>query len=491
MAIHRFLATYGYYGARNPAYQRGKVRTFRGHSLGTEIEFAGAAGDVTGSLHIIRTGGHTILLECGLIQGGREAEEKNHDPFPVPVGDIDAVILSHAHIDHSGRVPLLVRRGYEGPIFTQNATRALCGIMLPDSGYLQEKEAEWDNKKRRKQGKPLVEPLYTLEDAQNSLSAFRSFRYDEEFPVVPGVKARFHDAGHILGSAIVEVIFEADGKSLVFSGDLGYRDAPVMEQPARINHADIVLMESTYGNRLHRPFDETMEELTDVFETARANQGNIMIPAFTVGRTQDLLYLMAENYERWNLSDWHIFLDSPMGIEATETYGEYRHLYGAKLFGPDSHMPDLPNFHMTETTEESMVINTVKSGAIIIAGSGMMSGGRIHHHLKNNIWRPECHLVVVGYQAYGSLGRRIVEGAEEIRLFGETYPVRAQVHTIGGLSAHADQQDLIDWYGAFSNRPPVYLVHGEKDAQEPLAHKMRADLDAPVHIAKAGQVVEI
>jgi metallo-beta-lactamase family protein len=456
-----------------------------------EVEFCGAAGEVTGSLHVVRSGGHTILLECGLVQGGRAAEERNRDPFPLPVEDIDAVVLSHAHIDHSGRVPLLVRRGYDGPVYAQNATRALCNIMLPDSGYLNEKDAEWENKRRRKQGKPLIEPLYTLEDAQQSLSSFRSFRYDEKFQVAPGIAAMFHDAGHILGSSIVELSFEVESKSLVFSGDLGYRDAPVMESPATIDNADLVLMESTYGDRLHRQFDDTMEELSGVFEAARANRGNIMIPAFTVGRTQDLLYLMAENYDEWNLADWHIFLDSPMGIEATETYGEYRHLYGARLFGPDSHMPDLPNFHMTETTEESMVINQVKSGAIIIAGSGMMSGGRIHHHLKNNIWRPECHLVVVGYQAFGSLGRRIVEGADEIRLFGEAFPVRAQVHTIGGLSAHGDQRDLIDWYAAFRNRPPVYLVHGEKDAQAALAAKMRADLDAPVHIAEPGQKVTL
>jgi metallo-beta-lactamase family protein len=459
--------------------------------MATKIEFYGATGEVTGSLHIIRTGQHNILLECGLVQGGRAAEEKNADPFPLPVDEIDAVILSHAHIDHSGRVPLLVRRGYRGPVYCQNATRALCRIMLPDSGYLNEKDADWANKKRRKQGKPLVEPLYTLEDAENCLQQFHGFRYGESFAAAPGVTARFHDAGHILGSSIVELKFDDGDRTLVFSGDLGYRDAPVMDPPARLQAADMVIMESTYGDRLHRPIAETMAELTELFQVARANRGNIMIPAFTVGRTQDLLYLMAENFDEWGLDDWHIFLDSPMAIEATETYAEYRHLYGAKLFGPDSQLPKLPNFHTTQTTEESMAINAVKKGAIIIAGSGMMTGGRIHHHLKNNIWRPECHLVVVGYQAFGSLGRRIVDGAKDIRLWGETYPVRAQVHTIGGLSAHADQQDLIDWYGAFGNRPPVYLVHGEPDAQRALANVLKTASKAPVHIANRGQVIEI
>ena len=457
--------------------------------MGFDLEFHGAAGDVTGSLYVLRAGEYTVLLECGLVQGSRRREAANADPFPVSPGDIDAVILSHAHIDHSGRVPLLVKRGYGGPIYVQNATRALLGIMLPDSGYLNEKDAEWENKRRKKRDEPFVEPLYTRADAEASLAQLHGLRYEEDLEVVPGMTLRFHDAGHILGSAIVEVTYES--RTLVFSGDLGYRDAPVMESPARPEKADIVLMESTYGDRLHRPFAETMQELDELFEVARAAQGNIMIPAFTVGRSQDLLFLMAENYERWGLSDWHIFLDSPMGIDATKVYGEYRHLYGAKLFGPDSHLPDLDNFHMTHSTEESMVINGIKSGAIIIAGSGMCSGGRIHHHLKNNIWRPECHLVIVGYQAHGTLGRRLVDGVDEIRLWGDTYPVRASVHTIGGLSAHADQQDLIEWYGAFVGRPPVYLVHGEDDARNALAAKLEQELAAPVFRPMHGDRVSI
>lgn len=458
-----------------------------------QLQFLGAAGEVTGSLYRIQAGEHALLLECGLVQGGAAAEKRNFEAFPFDVDGIDAVILSHAHIDHSGRVPLLVRRGYGGPIYVQNATRALCGIMLPDSGYLNEKDTEWENKKRRKRGEPPIEPLYTREDAESCLSQFHGVAYGTPVVVAPGVTLRFHDAGHILGSAIVELIDETGPapRKMVFSGDLGYRGAPVMESPAMLDHADAVLMESTYGDRLHRSFDQTMQELTEVFEAARASQGNILIPAFTVGRTQDLLYLMAEHYESWNLDDWHIFLDSPMGIEATDIYSQYRHLYGARLFGPDSRLPDLPNFHATMSTEESMTINRVRSGAIIVAGSGMCSGGRIHHHLKNNIWRPECHMVIVGYQAHGTLGRRIVDGADTIRLWGDTYPVRASVHTIGGLSAHADQDDLAEWYGAFRNRPPVYLVHGEGHAQQGLAERLRQDLQAPVTIATMNQHIEI
>ena len=457
------------------------------------VQFYGATGEVTGSLYVIRAGAHTVLLECGLIQGGSENEDRNRDPFPFSVDDIDAVVLSHAHIDHSGRVPLLAKRGYRGPVHVHNATKALCEIMLPDSGYLNEKDAEWESRKRHRKGQSPVQPLYTKEDAERCLEQFEGADYGENIEVVPGLTLRFHDAGHILGSTLVELSYEESGSSrtLVFSGDLGYRDAPVMNQPARLKHADAVILESTYGDRLHRPIEDTLAELGDVFETARAAQGNILIPAFTIGRTQDLLYVMAENYERWNLGKWQIYLDSPMAIEATRVYAQFRELYGARLFRQDTGRPDLPNLTFTRLPEESMVINEIESGAIIIAGSGMCSGGRILHHLKHNVWRPECHLVVVGFQAYGTLGRRIVEGAETVKLYGHDYRVRIQVHTIGGLSAHGDQADLIDWYSSFQNRPPVYLVHGEAAAQQILATKMREELSAPVVIAKRAQIIKV
>ena len=451
-----------------------------------EIQFFGATEQVTGSLYVIRTDRHSVLLECGQLQGSRSDELHNQDPFPIPVGDIDAVILSHAHIDHSGRIPLLYKRGYAGPVYAQHATRALCAIMLPDSGYLNEKDTELENKDRQQKGMDPLEPLYTKQDGEECMHLFRGVSYGEPVQVVAGLTLRLHDAGHILGSAIVELEYSESGGSrrLVFSGDLGCRDAPVMDPPQRLQLADLVLMESTYGDRLHRPFADTLEELGEVFRMARADRGNILIPAFTVGRTQDLLYLMAEHFDAWQLQGWQIFLDSPMGIEATDTYSEYRHLYGA-------HLLELPNFHATRSTEESMAINSIRSGAIIVAGSGMCSGGRIHHHLKNNIFRPECHVIFVGYQALGTLGRRIVDGADEIRLWGEKYAVLAQVHTIGGLSAHADQADLVDWYGGFEDRPPLYLVHGEPDAQRALADEIMSRLGAPVAIARYAQRVAI
>ena len=458
-----------------------------------ELQFFGATERVTGSLYVLRAGPHVLLLECGLVQGGEDEELRNREAFPVDVEQLDAVVLSHSHIDHSGRIPRLVKEGFQGPIYTHEASRALCAIMLPDSGYLNEKEAEWENRKRRAKRVADIEPLYTQADAEACIAQFVGLEYETPTEILPGLTLTLYDAGHILGASVVELRYEEDGHSrtLVFSGDLGYRDAPLMDATKRLTRADAVLMESTYGDRLHRPVEDTLEELTDVFESARAAQGNILIPAFTVGRTQDLLYLMAEHFDRWRLGDWTIFLDSPMGINATDIYARYRHLFAAQLFEPRSDNPELPNLYATRTAEESMTINQVESGAIIIAGSGMCTGGRILHHLKNNIWRPQCHVVIVGFQAIGTLGRRLVDGADEIKLWGDTYKVRAKVHTIGGLSAHGDQADLVDWYSSFAGRPPVYLVHGEEKAQQPLLQKLRDELDAPAEIARYRQKISI
>lgn len=458
-----------------------------------ELQFFGATERVTGSLYLLTAGDCRIVLECGLVQGAAQEEARNRDPFPFDPRDIHAAVISHSHIDHSGRVPLLVKRGYRGPVYTHEASRALCEIMLPDSGYLNEKEAEWENRKRARKDQGRISPLYTHQDAVDSIDQFRGLEYNSPTVIAPFVTLTLFDAGHILGSSIVQLEYDGkDGKrTLVFSGDLGYRDAPLMDATTRLHHADAVLMESTYGDRDHRPITETVAELADVFESARAAQGNVLIPAFTVGRTQDLLYLMAEHYDAWNLGKWKIFLDSPMGISATHVYSQFRHLFAATLFEPKSDYPDLPNLYATRLVQESMAINEIEAGAIIIAGSGMCTGGRIKHHLKNNIWRPQCHLVIIGYQAVGTRGRQIVDGADEIRLWGDAYRVRAQRHTIGGLSAHGDQTDLVDWYASFENRPPIYLVHGEERGQRPLLEKLRTDLDAPAQIARYQQKIPI
>src|SRR5690606_26647698 len=413
-----------------------------------ELRFLGAAGGVTGSCYVLRTSRHTLLLECGQIQGRRADEERNRLPFPIPTNEIDAVVLSHAHIDHSGRLPLLRREGYRGPIYTHSASRALCEIMLRDSAYLHEKDAEWENQKRRRKGLPPITPLYTQSDAEAVMSQFRGIEYGERRQILPGIEIRLSDAGHILGSAVVELWVEDRGvrKKIVFSGDLGYADTPVMNDPTTIESADLVLLESTYGDRNHRPFPATLAELESIFKAAADDGGNVLIPAFAVGRTQDLLYLMAEHYAEWRLDRWRVVLDSPMGIGATGIYSQYRHLYRVELFQHGRHWPTLPNFEAAATSEDSRRLNDIPSGLIIIAGSGMCNGGRIRHHLKHNLWRPECHVLIVGYQAEGTLGRRLVDGAEYVKLWQEAIRVNAKIHTVGGLSAHADQAGLVDWY---------------------------------------------
>ncbi len=457
------------------------------------ITFLGATRGVTGSMYKISVNDHTVLLECGMFQGPQSSEDRNRNAFQFEVDSIDAVILSHAHIDHSGRIPLLVKRGYSGPIYTQNATISLANIMLPDSGYLHERDAAWQNKIRAGSDKPLVTPLYTRADAEGCLGQFIGKRYDEIFDVVPGLKVKFHDAGHILGAAIVELIYTdgATTRTVVFSGDIGTQSGPVMRKPAVVEHADVVLLESTYGDRMHASFADTLAELEWIFKIARESGGNILIPSFAVGRTQDLLFLLAQYRKEWRLADWQIFLDSPMAIEATRVYAKYKHLHGADFFKKDGAEPLIPNLKLTETTAESMEINEISSGAIIIAGSGMCTGGRILHHLKNNVSRPECHLAIVGFQAYGTLGRQLVDGAESIRIMGKNYAVRCFVHTIGGLSAHADQADLLRWYAGFSNRPPVYLIHGETKAQNVLAQRLREQFSIKPVIAEYEQHVQI
>jgi len=406
------------------------------------------------------------------------------------------VVLSHGHIDHSGRIPLLVKQGFKGPIYMQNATADLCDILLQDAAFLQEKDAQYENKWRKRKGKPQIEPLYTVDDAREALGNVVGLRYRQKEEILPGIHVRYQDAGHILGSCNVEVWLNEQGRErkVVFSGDLGQYDTPILNDPSVIEAADHVIVESTYGNRRHRDRQATISEIGEIIRDAAHDKGNLLIPAFSIGRAQELLYYLGKYYDDWDLDRWHVFLDSPMAIRASKVYWDYPQLYddeATKLRRQINEMPHLRNLRLTPSPEESMAINEIESGAIIVAGSGMCSGGRILHHLKHNVWRPECHLVIVGFQAYGTLGRRLVDGAETIKLWNEDYRVRIRVHTIGGLSAHADQQDLMNWYGAFENRPPLYLVHGERKAQEVLQQKLRAELDAPVQIAQHAEVVEI
>ncbi len=333
-----------------------------------QIQFHGAAGEVTGSCHLIKVGDHRILLDCGLVQGGRKNEARNAEPFSFNPSSIDAVVLSHSHIDHSGRIPFLVKSGFKGPIYTQKASRDLCRIMLKDSAYLNEKEAGWENRKRERKGLKLIEPLYTVQDAQVAMRQFKGLAYGEKKKIVPGITFRLSDAGHILGSSIIELWLEEKGvqRKVVFSGDLGTPNKPILQDPTYIEDADLVLMESTYGDRLHRSINETRAEVDEVFRQTANAKGNILIPAFAVGRTQRIFYEFAKHYNDWNLNQWQIYLDSPMAIEATEVYTRHTELYdaeSAELWRKNQQQPLLPNLHFSRTANQSMQLNRIRSGS--------------------------------------------------------------------------------------------------------------------------------
>lgn len=460
-----------------------------------KLYFYGAAGEVTGSCYLLEAAGSNILLDCGLIQGAPADEARNREPFPFAANDIDAVVLSHAHIDHSGRIPLLIKSGYRGPVFTHQASVDLCAIMLRDSGFLQEKDAEWDTRKRLRKGLPPVEPLYTAKDAEHALGQFSALEYEKPVRIRPNIEVCLHDAGHILGSSIVEltVIEHGVSKKLVFSGDLGQSSIPILRDPTPVNYADILLLESTYGDRCHRDQQSTYQEISDVFSEANAREGKILIPAFAVGRTQELLYLFARHYEEWGVANWQIFLDSPLAINATEIYERHHREYdreAAAFYGRAGFKDLLPNLRYSRTAEESIQLNRLDSGVVIIAGSGMCTGGRIKHHLKHNVWRNRTHVMIVGFQAHGTTGRALVDGAHHIRLWGETIRVAAQIHTIGGLSAHADQRELLAWLGHFRNSPQVYLVHGEDIALSSFQQAIQSQFTHQVNIAQPKQMIE-
>ncbi|HPF26120.1 MAG TPA: MBL fold metallo-hydrolase [Steroidobacteraceae bacterium] len=459
-----------------------------------ELEFFGAAGEVTGSCHIVRAAGKQLLLDCGMIQGGRDAPARNRRDFPFKPQSIDAVVLSHAHLDHCGRLPLLVQRGFRGPIYTNRACRDLLPVLLKDSAKLAERDAERRNRHRDEDDDD-VEPLYTLEDVEQTLELVRAFTYDEPHRLFAGITVRVRDAGHILGSSSVElwVTEAAVTRKLLFSGDLGQYDSPILLDPHAFQQADVVLMESTYGNRLHRDRDATEQELGEVLAAAWRDRGNVIIPAFAIGRSQELLYLFAKHFEDWNMGRWKIFLDSPMAIEASEIYWQHDDRYDTEALHLRSgfgSMPPLPNLVLSRSADESKSINTMRRGAIIIAGSGMCTGGRILHHLKRQAGCKECHIVFTGFQAPGTLGRMIVDRSEKIRIHGQQIEFAAQVHTLGGLSAHGDQHDLLRWYGSLSKRPPVYLVHGESEAAEALAVELRKT-GATVTVAEPGLKVAL
>lgn len=433
------------------------------------LAFHGAAGEVTGSCFLVDTGGVRFLMDCGLFQGGRIADAKNRR-FAFDARGIEFVLLSHAHIDHSGLLPRLVAQGFKGAIYATQATCDLAAVMLPDSGHLQEKEAEWSGSV----------PLYTAQEAHACLRQFVPVAYDAELKPHRDVACRFRDAGHILGSSILEVF--AGGTKLVYSGDLGQPGRPIVADPTPIAEADALLVESTYGNRDHKSLLQTLDELAfAINDTLASRQGNVVIPAFAVGRTQDILHFIGELQAAKRLpARMEVYVDSPMALAATRTTLKYATL------------PPIERVRFVEDLAESKKINTVRSGAVILSASGMCDGGRIKHHLRWNLSRPECAIVFTGFQAAGTLGRRIVDGAKSVKLFGEAYPVRAKVFTIGGLSAHADRSALLGWLDGF-RRPPrrTWVVHGEPLAAVSLCEAIRAKPGWRAEVAERGREVVV
>lgn len=442
-----------------------------------KLTFFGATEGVTGSAYLLETEQATILLECGMVQGGRDEKKANEKPFPFSIGQLDAVVLSHAHLDHSGRLPRLVADGYEGVVFMTAPTRDLLEILLKDAASLQERDTEWENKRRRRAGQMEVEPLYNMQDAEAALALCEGIPYGRRQQVAGGIEICYRDAGHILGSAIVELNITEGAvvKKLVFSGDLGNSCMALLRDPEAIEDADIVLLESTYGNRNHRPMAETLEEFENIMAKASENGGNILIPSFAIGRTQEIIYRLGELYQKGKLKHLAVYLDSPMAIATTEVYHRYQDVFNREDIAllrqskSGSLHTFLPVLRYSRTTDESMALNKIQEGAIIIAGSGMCNGGRIRHHLKHNLWRRNAHVVIVGYQAIGTPGRALVDGAETFYLGGEKIAVRATIHTLGGFSAHASQSQLLDWARNFIEpRPRLYLIHGEADAKNVL-----------------------
>lgn len=459
------------------------------------VKFHGAAGEVTGSCHEVEANGHRLLLDCGMIQGSEEDERRNFQPFPFDVHALDAVVLSHAHIDHCGRLPVLVKRGYKGPIWTHWATADLLRVMLEDAASLAEMDAERDNRHRRN-GRSDHQPLFTRGEVGQVLRQVRCLGYGQREEILPGVFLTLRDAGHILGSASVqlEAMEPAGRRVLAFSGDIGPRGTPILRDPEPVPEADLVLLESTYGSREHRERGATLREIGEVLDHAWADGGNVIIPAFAVGRSQELLYWFARQWDEWKMSRWRIFLDSPMAMKVVEVYGRHESLFdedAQRVWNGRPHPFRLPNLHLTPEVAQSQAINNVRGGAIIIAGSGMCNGGRVRHHLRQNLGRRQAHVMFVGYQAQGTLGRRLVDGAETVRLFGEEIRVHAARHTVGGLSAHAGQSGLMEWYGAIAGRPPVALVHGEDDARQALAKALEKKYNASVTLARPDMLREV
>ena len=471
-----------------------------------KVTFLGATRTVTGSNFLVEGAGKKFLVDCGMYQGAAEEEYENEAPFLFDVNEIDFVLLTHAHIDHSGRIPKLYNEGYRNKVIATKATCDLCSIMLPDSGHIQEMEVEWKNRKRTRKGEKPLPPLYTAEDAAKCLEIFRPVSYDEIVEVAPDIQVRFNDAGHMLGSAIIEVWITENGetKKTVFTGDLGNNDIPLLSPPTMISDADYLVMESTYGNRLHIRNDEKAQIFLDVVYETLEKGGTVVIPSFAVGRTQEILFELNQIKEKRNdeefakkyqkLMSIPVYVDSPLAISATEVFRENMNLFNdetQKVISSGDNPLEFPGLKFTRTAEESKALNAKEESAIIISASGMCEVGRIKHHLKHHLWDPNSTILFVGYQAPGTLGSKLVNGEKKVKIFGEEIAVNARIEYIEGYSGHADQEWLMNFVYSFTTPPKhIFLVHGEPEAQKELKEKIEENTNILVTIPDFGESYE-
>ncbi len=461
------------------------------------FEFAGGARTVTGSSFIIRDADINIMVDCGMFQGRKEVRERNYLEQMYNPRKVDSLLLTHAHIDHSGLIPKLVRNGFFGNIYATKSTCDLCSIMLPDSAHIQEMDVKWVNKKNRKLGREEVEPLYTIEDAEESLKNFVPVSYEETIQIHPRIEVCFRDAGHILGSSIIEMWIDEGGRKrkIVFSGDLGSRDQAIIRDPEIIREADILFIESTYGNRRHKTKEDTYREFKEILLESINKKGNIIIPAFAVERTQEMIYTLGRLFAAGEIPRIPVYIDSPLAISATEIFRENRQCFDDdawEIIMSGNSPLDFPNLHFTRETEESKRLNEEARGSIIISASGMCTAGRIKHHLKHNLYKPESSVIFVGYQAEGTIGRRIIDGAKQVRLYGEDVAIKATVHTLGGFSAHADRDGLLEWVSHIDNPDlTVFVVHGEEESSLSFAEAIQKEFGYRTHVPQFGETVNM
>ena len=462
-----------------------------------KITIVGAAGgEVTGSAYYVQTGKASILVDCGLFQGGKKSEALNRPPTG-PKQRLDAVLLTHGHLDHTGRLALLAKRGHTAPVFATPATIEMTGLILRDSARIQAADAERRNRKRERAGEPPQEPLYKPEHAETIIQYLQPVPYQQPVQVAPGIQATWAEAGHMLGSASIQLLVEEEGrqKRVVFSGDLGPRSALILKEFEPFRQADLVFLESTYGGHDHRPFTETVEEFVRIVKEAVEQKGKILVPTFAVGRAQLLTGLLAWMFRKKKVKPFPIFLDSPMAIEALNIYTRHRELFDegmTKFIAERPLRADLKTMTLSATAQDSMKINDQPGPCLIMAGAGMCNAGRILHHLKQNLWKPETHVLIVGYQSHESLGRRLVEGAKLVSIHGEKIAVKAKVHTLGGFSAHAGQSDLVTWFGALAQtKPRVILTHGEDEPRNTLARLIRKRFGLASTLPVMGETIEL